>query len=103
MGIRHRPVCGQRLIQAFIFGPFGAFTAELFPTRIRYTGASLVYQLSSTVGAGFTPMIVAALVLLGGGSLWLVGIVWAATFVIAALAMRNVKEGKDADLMAEQM
>ncbi|MEU3330546.1 MFS transporter [Glutamicibacter creatinolyticus] len=91
------------LIQAFIFGPFGAFTAELFPTRIRYTGASLVYQLSSTVGAGFTPMIVAALVLLGGGSLWLVGIVWAATFVIAALAMRNVKEGKDADLMAEQM
>ncbi|MGO2432245.1 MAG: MFS transporter, partial [Glutamicibacter arilaitensis] len=35
--------------QAFIFGPFGAFTAELFPTRIRYTGASLVYQLSSTV------------------------------------------------------
>lgn len=91
------------VIQAAIFGPFGAFTAELFPTRIRYTGASLVYQLSSTVGAGFTPMIVAALVLLGGGTLWLAGAVWAAAFIVAALAMRNVKEGKDTDLEAEQM
>mgnify|MGYP000880123977 CR=1 FL=1 len=91
------------IIQAFIFGPFGAFTAELFPTRIRYTGASLVYQLSSTVGAGFTPMIVAGLVLLGGGSLWIAGGVWAAAFIVAALAMRGIKEGRDADLEAEEM
>jgi len=91
------------LIQAFIFGPFGAFTAELFPTRMRYTGASLVYQLSSTLGAGFTPLIVAGLVVLGGGSLWIAGAVWAATFLVAALAMRTVKEGKDADLTAAEM
>ncbi|WP_461636373.1 MFS transporter [Glutamicibacter soli] len=91
------------IIQASIFGPFGAFTAELFPTRIRYTGASLVYQLSSTVGAGFTPMIVAGLVLVAGGKLWLVGVVWVATFIIAALAMRGMKEGKDADLEAQDI
>ncbi|WP_417233266.1 MFS transporter [Arthrobacter sp.] len=91
------------LIQAFIFGPFGAFTAELFPTRMRYTGASLVYQLSSTFGAGFTPMIVAGLVVLGGGSLWIAGAVWAAAFLVAAVAMRTVKEGKDADLTAAEM
>lgn len=91
------------VIQAFIFGPFGAFTAELFPTRMRYTGASLVYQLSSTFGAGFTPMIVAGLVVLGGGSLWIAGAVWAAVFLVAALAMRTVKEGKDADLTAAEM
>lgn len=91
------------IIQASIFGPFGAFTAELFPTRIRYTGASLVYQLSSTVGAGFTPMMVAGLVLVAGGNLWLVGVVWAATFIIAALAMRGMKEGKDADLEAQDI
>lgn len=89
------------LVQGTIFGPFGAFTAELFPTRMRYTGASLVYQLSSTVGAGFTPMIVAGLVVLGGGSLWIAGAAWAAVFVVAALAMRSVKEGKGADLSAE--
>ncbi|WP_372698256.1 MFS transporter [Arthrobacter sp. JSM 101049] len=91
------------LVQAFIFGPFGAFTAELFPTRMRYTGASLVYQASSTLGAGFTPMIVAGLVVLGGGSLWIAGAAWAAAFLVAALAMRTVKEGKDADLTADEM
>ncbi|MFL4479002.1 MFS transporter [Paeniglutamicibacter sp. ORCA_105] len=91
------------VVQGTIFGPFGAFTAELFPTRIRYTGASLVYQLSSTLGAGFTPMIVTGLVLLGGGSLWIAGAVWAGVFLVAALAMRSIKEGKDADLGAEHM
>lgn len=91
------------VIQGTIFGPFGAFTAELFPTRIRYTGASLVYQLSSTLGAGFTPMIVTGLVLAGGGTLWIAGAVWAGVFLVAALAMRGIKEGKDADLGAEEM
>ncbi|WP_102158758.1 MFS transporter [Zhihengliuella halotolerans] len=91
------------LVQAFIFGPFGAFTAELFPTRIRYTGASLVYQLSSTIGAGFTPMIVSALVIVAGGKLWLAGVVWVGAFLVAALAMRGVREGRDQDLNAEDM
>ncbi|MBG6084756.1 MFS transporter [Zhihengliuella flava] len=91
------------LIQAFIFGPFGAFTAELFPTRIRYTGASLVYQLSSTIGAGFTPMIVSALVIAAGGKLWLAGVVWIGTFLVAAVAMRGIREGKDQDLNAADM
>jgi MHS family shikimate/dehydroshikimate transporter-like MFS transporter len=91
------------VIQAAIFGPFGAFSAELFPTRIRYTGASLVYQLSSTLGAGFTPMIVSGLVLATGGSLWLTGVVWAASFVVAGLCLLTVKEGKNQDLTAENI
>ena len=91
------------VIQAAIFGPFGAFSAELFPTRIRYTGASLVYQLSSTLGAGFTPMIVSGLVLATGGSLWLTGVVWAASFVVAGLCLLTVKEGKNQDLTAEDI
>ncbi|MGO4492238.1 MFS transporter [Arthrobacter sp. 2YAF22_2] len=91
------------IIQAAIFGPFGAFSAELFPTRIRYTGASLVYQLSSTLGAGFTPMIISGLVLASGGSLWLTGAVWAGTFVLAGLCLLTVKEGRDQDLTAENI
>jgi len=86
------------LVQGSIFGPFGAFTAELFPTRMRYTGASLVYQLSSTVGAGFTPMIASALVLLAGGELWLVAVCWAGVFVVALIALLAVREGRTQDL-----
>lgn len=50
-----------QLIQGFIFGPFAAFTAELFPTHVRYTGASVAFQTASTIGAGCTPAIAAGL------------------------------------------
>ena len=88
----------QGLVQGTIFGPFGAFAAEMFPTHIRYTGASLVYQTSSTLGAGFTPMIASSLVAIAGGSLWLIALVWIAVFLVAILAISFVKEGRTADL-----
>lgn len=88
----------QGLVQGSIFGPFGAFCAEMFPTHIRYTGASLVYQTSSTLGAGFTPMIASSLVAFAGGSLWLIAVVWIAVFVIAIGATMLVKEGRTANL-----
>ena len=88
----------QGLVQGTIFGPFGAFCAEMFPTHIRYTGASLVYQTSSTLGAGFTPMIASSLVAFAGGELWLIAVVWVAVFVVAMLATRFASEGRTADL-----
>lgn len=88
----------QGLVQGSIFGPFGAFCAEMFPTHIRYTGASLVYQTSSTLGAGFTPMIASSLVAFAGGSLWLIAVVWIAVFVVAIGATMLVKEGRTANL-----
>ena len=88
----------QGLVQGTIFGPFGAFAAEMFPTHIRYTGASLVYQTSSTLGAGFTPMIASSLVAIAGGSLWLIALVWIAVFLVAIVAITFVKEGRTVDL-----
>ena len=49
-----------------MYGPLGAFIAELFPTRSRYTGASLSYQLAGVVG-GFAPLIATILQQAGGG------------------------------------
>ncbi|QFG20760.1 MFS transporter [Actinomadura sp. WMMB 499] len=88
-------VLGQAL-QGVIFGPFGAFTAELFPTRMRYTGASLTYQSASTLGAGFTPAIAAALVV--GGGLPLLGGIWVLAFVVAGAALLLTREGRTRDL-----
>src|SRR5690625_739075 len=88
----------QGLVQGTIFGPFGAFCAEMFPTHIRYTGASLVYQTSSTLGAGFTPMIASSLVAFAGGELWLIAVVWIAVFLVAILATTRVKEGRSVNL-----
>ncbi|MFD1211917.1 MFS transporter [Arthrobacter sp. GCM10027362] len=89
------------IIQGVIFGPFGAFVAELFPTRMRYTGASLTYQSASTLGAGFTPMIASGLVLAAGGELWLVALAWAVAFLVCAACVLATKEGKDRDLSGE--
>jgi metabolite-proton symporter len=40
-----------------MYGPMAAFFSELFGTHVRYTGASLVYQLTSVVSGGLAPFI----------------------------------------------
>jgi metabolite-proton symporter len=39
------------------YGPLGTLVADLFPTAVRYTGASLAFNLSGIVGASFAPAI----------------------------------------------
>lgn len=86
-------ILGNGIIQGFLYGPIGAYVAEQFPTRVRYSGASLSYQGASTIGAGFTPMIASGLVILGGGSPWLVGVFWMAVLFAGFLAVRTTAEG----------
>lgn len=42
---------------ALLYGPLAALTAELFPGRVRYSGASLGYQLASVIAGGPAPLI----------------------------------------------
>ena len=89
---------GLSVIQGFTAGPYGAFAAELFPTRIRYSGTSIGYQTAATLGAGFTPILATGLVLAAGGSLWLVAVAWIALSVVTGVALLAATEGKDRDL-----
>lgn len=84
---------GNGLVQGILAGPIGAFISELFPPRVRYTGASMSYQLASTLGAGFTPMIVTGLMIAGG--LPLVGVFWIAVLVAGLVCIRIVPEGAE--------
>jgi metabolite-proton symporter len=45
------------LMHSAMNGPQGAFIAELFPTRVRYSGASLCYQVTPIVGGSWAPVI----------------------------------------------
>ncbi len=45
------------LLHSATNGPQGAFIAELFPTRIRYSGASLCYQVTTIVGGSWAPIV----------------------------------------------
>ena len=44
-----------------MYGPQAAFITELFPTRIRYSGVSLAYQLTSIAAGSLAPIIALAL------------------------------------------
>lgn len=44
-----------------MYGPQAALFADLFPVKMRYSGASLGYQVGSVVGGGFAPIIATAL------------------------------------------
>jgi MFS family permease len=46
---------------AAMYGPQAAFFSELFGTHVRYSGASLGYQLASPLAGGLAPLIATAL------------------------------------------
>ena len=49
------------IFHAAMYGPQAAFIAEMFPTKVRYTGASMGYQLAGIVGGALAPIISVAL------------------------------------------
>jgi metabolite-proton symporter len=49
------------IFHAAMYGPQAAFIAEMFPTKVRYTGASMGYQLAGIVGGAVAPIISVAL------------------------------------------
>ncbi len=46
---------------ALVYGPIAAYLGELFAPSVRYSGASLAYQLASILVSGGTPVIMTAL------------------------------------------
>jgi MFS family permease len=51
----------QMLCLSVMYGPQAALFAELFPVELRYSGASLGYQLGAVIGGGFAPLVATAL------------------------------------------
>lgn len=49
------------ILHASLYGPQAAFIAEMFPTTVRYTGASMGYQLAGIVGGALAPIFSVAL------------------------------------------
>ena len=49
-------LCLGLAVMGLTYGPLGAALAELFPTAIRYTGASLTFNLAGIVGASLLPI-----------------------------------------------
>ncbi len=83
-------------IQGIIVGPLAAFLAELFPTSVRFTGASLCFQGAAALGAGFTPLIASAIVAASGIAA-LAGS-WIVMLLLCLGAVLIAREGRHRDL-----
>ena len=85
-------LCFGMALMGFTYGPLGTFLSELFPTNVRYSGASLTFNMAGILGAAFAPMI--AIWLASTYSLTYVGfyLTIAAGISLVALLMISRKE-----------
>ncbi|HEY1551466.1 MAG TPA: MFS transporter [Kofleriaceae bacterium] len=77
---------------AAMYGPQASFFAELFGAHVRYTGASLGYQLASVLGGGLAPLIATALFAATHGSWWAVALYMIGCAVITTAAVLAAAE-----------
>ena len=88
-------VIGMALM-GMTFGPMAALLPELFPTEVRYSGASLAYNIASIIGATIAAMISLKINAIYG--LMGVGIYLAINAFLTLLALLASKETKNVDL-----
>lgn len=91
------------VFHAAMYGPQAAFMAEMFPTRIRYSGVSLAYQATSIVAGSLAPIIAIAILQRTGGAFGVAVYVAAAAAVTlaAALAARETRGESFAEIDRE--
>jgi MFS family permease len=77
------------LVMGFVYGPLGAWLPSLFPARVRYTGASIAFNVGGIIGGGLAPVIAQALANRGG--LKLVGLYLATAGLVSLLALLPLK------------
>jgi MHS family shikimate/dehydroshikimate transporter-like MFS transporter len=78
------------IVHAAMYAPQAAYFSELFGTDVRFTGASIGYQLASPLAGGLAPLISTALLQQSAGRPWPIAIylivLSAITLVSVALA-----------------
>ncbi len=85
------------VLHAAMYGPQASFITEMFPTRVRYTGASMGYQLAGIIGGALAPIISVALLDRYGSSL-AVSLYVAGMLIVTMLAVLASPETYRADL-----
>jgi MFS transporter, MHS family, shikimate and dehydroshikimate transport protein len=93
-------IVGLSIAHAAVYGAQGSFYAELFGTRVRYSGASFSYQVSGIFGGALAPLVATWLYPKGGTTLiaTYVAVLCALSVVCYALAAETYRK----DIYAEE-
>jgi len=83
-----------------MYGPQASFFSELFGTRVRYSGASLGYQLASVIAGGLSPLIAAGLLRSTGRS-WPIALFVIGMAVVTTLSVWLAAETAHGEIAAE--
>jgi metabolite-proton symporter len=86
-------------LMGFSFGPMSAVLPELFPTKVRYTGSGIAYNLASILGAAVAPF-VATWLAASHGVGW-VGFYLSASAAVTFIALLAMRETRDRPLDAQ--
>ena len=73
----------------FVYGPLGAWLPGLFPARVRYTGASMAFNVAGVIGGGLTPLVAQGLAMERG--LWAVGLYLSAAAGLSLIALVAIR------------
>ena len=90
-------------LMGFTYGPLGTALAEPFPVAVRYTGASLAFNLAGILGASIAPYVATTLATTWG--LASVGWYLAGASVLTLLALAGLLGGDDcgADFVPDEV
>ncbi|MGC5170704.1 MFS transporter [Micromonospora sp. DT81.3] len=90
-------ICLGLFIHAFMYAPQPAIMSEMFPTRMRYSGVSLGYQVTSIIAGSLAPII--ATWLLREYGTWVpVAIYLALAAAVSLVAVLSLRETKGSSL-----
>ncbi len=85
-------VIGMSVGHGIMYGVQASFLSEMFPSNVRYSGASLGYQLAAPLGGGIVPVVAAAVVGATHGATWPVSLLMIGIALITIVAVLFAKE-----------
>ncbi|GAA3635325.1 MFS transporter [Lentzea roselyniae] len=77
-----------------LFGPMAAYFAELFRTRVRYSGVAVSYQLGAVLGGGLAPFVATSLLAYGT---WAVALYLIAGAVLSGVCLLVIGSAHEAE------
>lgn len=80
-------VIGMSVGHGIMYGVQASFLSEMFPSNLRYSGASLGYQIAAPIGGELVPLAAAAMVEMSGGGTWAVSVLMIAIASVTIVAV----------------
>ena len=85
-------VIGMSVGHGIMYGVQASFLSEMFPSNLRYSGASLGYQIAAPIGGGLVPLVATAMVEMSGGGTWAVSVLMIAIASVTIVAVLLARE-----------